>query len=247
MNRSADFEFGAQSFDHELGHQLRQSLAVARDFLDQMRRAEEQPRIREHEHGLDVRAHLLVHLRHLQLVVEIRHGAQRANQHLGADPFRVIDRPATALVYPRARLEVADDLADYFDALVAGKQRRILVRIVGDRDDHLVENGDAAPDNVDMSVVDWVEAAGIDRDQRGTFFGFSHWSKTTVPHSAPKAVAGKRRFDDRRWLQRTRARGLQERAVRRARASTVQLLPIRRTRPTDARPAAPEPPHSYRP
>src|SRR5277367_4312960 len=247
MNRSADFEFGAQPFDHKFGHQLRQALAVARDFLDQMRRAEEQPRIREHEYGLDVRAHLLVHLRHLQLVIEISHGAQRTNQHLGADTFRIVDRQAAELVHPRARLEVADDLADYFDALVAGKQRRVLVRIVGDRDDHLVEDRDAAPDNVDMSVVDWVEAAGVDRDQRGTLFGFRHWPKTSVPHSAPDPVAGKRRFDDRRWLQRTRARGLQERAARRARASTVQLLSNRRTRPADARPAAPGLLHSYRP
>src|SRR5208283_6032968 len=96
------------------------------------------------------------------------------------------------------------------------------VRIVGDRDDHLVENRDAAPDNVDVSVVDWVEAAGIDRDQRGTLFGFRHWPTTSVPHSAPDPVAGKRRFDDRRWLQRMRARGLQERAAPLVRFMTLR-------------------------
>ena len=190
FSRFNGLELCAQPLDHEFRHQLRQALAVSRDFLDQVRGTEEQPRIREHENGLDVRAHLLVHLRHLQLVIEIGHGAQRANQHLGADSFRVVDRQAAELVDARARLEVADDLADYFDALVAGKQRRILVRIVGDRDDHFVENRDAAPDDVDVAVVDRVEAAGVDRDQRGTLFAFLSFSSGR--HSALGAESGRR-------------------------------------------------------
>src|SRR6266436_4945035 len=67
----ADFELRAQSLDHKLGHQFRQTLAVPGDFLDQMRRTEKKSRIREHENRLDAWAHLLVHLRHLQLVVEV--------------------------------------------------------------------------------------------------------------------------------------------------------------------------------
>ena len=39
---------------------------------------------------LDAGTHLLVHLRHLQFVVEIGYRAQRSDQHLGADSFRVV-------------------------------------------------------------------------------------------------------------------------------------------------------------
>ncbi len=163
---------------------------MPRDFLDQVRRTEEQPRIREHKNCLDVRAHRLVHLRHLQLVIEIRHGAQRANQNLGADSFRVIDRQPAELVHPRARLEVADDFADYLDALVTGKQRLILVRIVSDGDDHLVENRDAAPDDVNVAVVNRIEAAGVNGDQRGSLFVFGHFPLGR--HSALGAGFGRR-------------------------------------------------------
>ena len=104
---------------------------------------------------------------------------------LGADAFGVIDRQAAELIDAGARLEVADDLADYFDAFVAGKQRRILVRIVGHGDDHLVENRDAAPDHIDVAVVNRVEAAGVNGDQRGSFFAFRHLIKTVTLHSAP--------------------------------------------------------------
>ena len=66
----------------------------------------------------------------------------------------------------RARLEVANHLADYLDALIAGEQRRILVRIVSYRDDDLVEYRDAAPDHIDVPIVNRIKAAGVDRDQR---------------------------------------------------------------------------------
>src|ERR1700722_14867368 len=73
---SADFQLCAQPFDDELGHQLWEPLSVTRDFLDEVRGAEKKPRIREHEDSLDGGAHLLVHLRHLELVVEIGNRAQ---------------------------------------------------------------------------------------------------------------------------------------------------------------------------
>ena len=92
----------------------------------------------------------------------------------GADALGVVDREAAELVDPRARLEVADGLADHLDPLVGREQRGILVRIVGHRDDHFVEDRDAAADDVDVPVVNRVKRPRVDRAPGCRILAFVH-------------------------------------------------------------------------
>ena len=113
-----DFELGAQPVHHGLGHEFGQALAIAGDFLDQMRGGEEQLGVGEQEDGLDVALHLLVHMHHLELVVEVGNGAEAADNDTGADALGVIDQEAAKLVDAGLGLEVPDTVVDQLDALV---------------------------------------------------------------------------------------------------------------------------------
>ena len=76
----------------------------------------------------------------------------------------------------------------------------------------------------EMTVVNRVEAARINRDQRSSLFAFCHFLQAVTLPPAPDRVAGKRRSGDRRWLLRICARGLQERAALRVDYSSVPFF-----------------------
>ncbi len=59
--------------------------------------------------------------------------------------------------------ERGDDPPQQLDAVRLREKRRLL-RIDADADDEPVENAAAAPDHVEVSVVDGVERARVDRD-----------------------------------------------------------------------------------
>ena len=137
-------------------------------------------------------------MRHLQFVVEIGHRAQAADDDAGADALGVVDRQAAELVNPSPRLEVADGLADHLDPLVGREQRGILVRIVSYCDDHFLEDRDAAPDDVDVPVVDRVERPRVDSALGYRILAFVHHARR-YRASAPPA-RGKGRSDGRPGL-----------------------------------------------
>ena len=59
--------------------------AQKRDFLDQPRGDRLMARIGHQEHGLDLGVEALVHRHHLEFIFEVRHRAQAADDHRGAD------------------------------------------------------------------------------------------------------------------------------------------------------------------
>jgi hypothetical protein len=103
-----------------------------------------------------------VHVRHLQLVLEVGDGAQPAQHDLCALLARVLDEQSLEVVDLDARV-LPDDVADHRDALLDGEERRLL-RVVQHGHDDAVERAQAALEDADVSVRDRVERAGIDRD-----------------------------------------------------------------------------------
>ena len=76
------------------------------------------------------------------------------------------------------------------------------MRVVGDGDDYLVEDRDAAADDVDVTEMNRIEAARIDRGRLAVL-------SALVQHSGPSRLlrralefAGKGRCGDRRGLRR---------------------------------------------
>src|SRR3989442_2820050 len=69
---------------HDRWNHARHRRPEARDLFDQPRRDVRVLLVRHEEHRLDGRPQLAVHERHLELVLEVRHGADAAHDAVGA-------------------------------------------------------------------------------------------------------------------------------------------------------------------
>src|SRR3972149_8819274 len=108
-----------------------------------------------------------IHLRELELIVEVRHTPQSLPHHVGADRAGEVDQE------PVERRDLGPTPRAAFDehrlALLDGEER--LFGRVGDHpDDDAVENGHAARNDVDMPEGGGIEAAGYEcRGHRYSF------------------------------------------------------------------------------
>src|SRR6185436_4940739 len=89
--------------------------------------------------------------------------AQTADDGSGSDPARVVDEQAVKAVDGDAAVELLRDLPDHGDALFRREQPGLLVLVVGDRDDHVIENGQGSLDDVEVAVRDRVERSRVYR------------------------------------------------------------------------------------
>src|SRR5437764_12093358 len=144
-------------------HHPRDRRAEAGDFLDEARGDVRVLLVRHEEHRLDGRPELPVHERHLELVLEVRDGADAAHDAVGALAGDQVDEEPVERddAQVRAHAEVRRRLVDHLEALLHGEER--LLRGIGhDGHDDLVEDREAALDDVHVAVVERIEHPGID-------------------------------------------------------------------------------------
>ena len=118
---------------------------------------------RHHEDGLDLRVQPPIHQRHLELELEVRHGAQAAHDDLRPAPLDVVDQQPVE----RIDLDVGvirEHGPRDLDPLVDREERRLL-GVHEDRHDDAVEQPRAAQDDVDVAVGQRIERAGINGDR----------------------------------------------------------------------------------
>src|SRR3989454_3352121 len=141
---------------HHAGHRR----SEAGDFLDQPRRDVRVLLVRHQEHRLDGGPELAVHQRHLELVLEIRHGADPAHDAVGALARHQVDQQAVERDDPEIA-QIRGRVVDHLQPLLHREERR-LGGVGDDRDDQLVEDLETTLDHVHVPVVDRIEHAGID-------------------------------------------------------------------------------------
>src|SRR5262249_11845549 len=142
-------------------HQSGDRRPERRDLLDEARGDVGIALVGHHEHRLHALAQLAVHQRHLELVLEIGHRAEAAHDAVGLLALDQVDdepveRGDAQAVHSRRAL--VDQLEPLLDA-----EQRLLRGVRADGDDQLVEDAQAALDEVQVAVVDGVEHAGIHR------------------------------------------------------------------------------------
>jgi hypothetical protein len=99
---------------------------------------------------------------HLELVLEVRHGAQPADERAGAAAPRVFHQQSTEGIDLDVRI-LAEHFADDGDALI-GRKQRILLRIHQHRDDDPLEQVRAAKNDVDVAVGQRIEGPWKNRE-----------------------------------------------------------------------------------
>src|SRR3954468_18722479 len=130
------------------------------DLLDETRRDELVAIGGHQKDGFDIRVQPGVHAGHLELVLEIGHGAQPADDDAGADRLgefhqkRVEGSHLDAL--GAAVFEVLHFVAHDLDALV-GREERSLGVVARDAEHEVIDDVQRAPDDVGMAVGDRVE------------------------------------------------------------------------------------------
>ena len=138
-------------------HHPRHVAAEPGDLAHQARRQERVLRAGRDEEGVDARQ-LLVHLGHLQLVVEVGDRAEALDDRLGAVLLGELDEQALEELDPHVG-EVRDLLGEHLLALLEGEQRRRLLRVADDGHDHVVEVARGPLDDVEVTVGDGIERA----------------------------------------------------------------------------------------
>ena len=120
------------------------------------------------EHGVDAGCEAPVHVRELELVLEVGEGAQAADDDGRAVARAELDEQAVELGELEACAVMRKRVLDELDALGGGEQR--LLALVGrDGDDHAIGDLERALEDVDVSVRDRIEGSGVDGDR-----GFRH-------------------------------------------------------------------------
>ena len=103
-----------------------------------------------------------VHQRHLELVLEIRHGAQPSHDRGGVVALGTLDEQPVERVDRHGRF-VREDLPQQGDPLFGGERRRLpIVHQNGHHDP--VEQTGSTPDDIHVAVGEWIERSGIDGD-----------------------------------------------------------------------------------
>src|SRR4026209_1001390 len=145
------------------GHHAGARRAQRGHLFDEARGDVGVPLVRHHEHGLHGVAELAVHEGHLELVLEVGHRAQAAHHAVGALALDQIDQePVERRDAHPAHPDARRALVDQLQALLRAEQG-LLGGIGHHRDDQLVEDAQAALDEVQVSVVHRIEHARIDR------------------------------------------------------------------------------------
>src|SRR6185503_9814621 len=91
LSNGLNFGFPAHPLFNRRRHEPADLAAEAEHFLDQTR-AQIRVLLRRHrEHRLERRLQVTIHQGHLELVFEIRYGAETANQRAGPPPAGVLD------------------------------------------------------------------------------------------------------------------------------------------------------------
>src|SRR6185369_5135780 len=147
----------------DVGDQARDVAAVLGDLLDQAGGQERVLRVRAHEQRLDA-SQPGVHLRHLQLIVEVADRAQAFDDRLDAvGPAEVDQQPMRRLdddVGGASRM-ISNGLPDEVHPFVHGEQR-VLVLVDPDGHHDLVKQLAGSQDDVEMAVRDGVEGTRTD-------------------------------------------------------------------------------------
>src|SRR5439155_26111256 len=109
------------------------------------------------EHGSDLRLQAAVHQGHLELALEVRHGAEATNDHPGTDlPGKADRQPVKGADLDR--WPFAEAVADHANPLLSGEER-LLAGLFEDRDHHLMAVALGAIDDVGVAVRDGLAAA----------------------------------------------------------------------------------------
>ena len=110
-------------------------------------------------------------MRHLELRLEVTHGAQATDDEAGTDANGEVDRQTIEAGDVDALRDVGqllgDRLADDGDAIVERGHGR-LARVGQDTHGEAVEDGRGTADDVEMAERDRVEGAGVDRRRHGS-------------------------------------------------------------------------------
>ena len=138
-------------------HHPRHVAAEAGHLAHQARRQERVLRAGGDEEGVDARE-LLVHLRHLELVVEVGDRPQALHDRLGAVLLGEVDEQALEELDPHVG-EVRDLLGEHLLALLEREERLRLLRVADHRDDDVVEMARGPLDDVEVTVGDGIERA----------------------------------------------------------------------------------------
>jgi len=171
---------------HKRGERVERA-AECGDLLDQARTRVGEVLAGHDEDRLDARD-LTVRDGKLAFAREIRDVANAAHDRAGVDRLRVVDRETGVVIdaHVRSRRLLRDHLGDERarerETLLKGEER-LLVRISADREHDLVVHAAASAQDVEVSVTDRVERAGVDGEMTGhtgivhlggRFFGGEH-------------------------------------------------------------------------
>src|SRR5690606_35588303 len=135
--------------------------AEARDLLHAAAGDVRPARGRHDEGSFDLGVQLPVEVGHLQLVLEVGDRPQAFDDHFGTDLLGVVGQEAVEGVDLDAG-DAVDDLFDEFDALGGAEQAAGLVGVVKHGYGQPVVDPGGSPDDVDVPVVQWIEAAWVD-------------------------------------------------------------------------------------
>src|SRR3989442_14151701 len=161
---------------HVRGHELLDGGAEGGELLHARRGDEEVLGGRHQVHHLDPRGERPVHVRHLELELEVRERADPAHDEASRRSVREVDLQAVeARDLDVAVLRAA--LTHELDAFVGGEDR-LLREVATDADDDAIEEARGPLDDVEMAVRGGVEGAGVDRN------GFGYAGRASFPESA---------------------------------------------------------------
>src|SRR5438552_1358824 len=123
----------------------------------------------------------MVHLRHLQLVVEVGHGAEALDDGADVEVAREVDQQTLEELDLHVR-KVRGRLPDHLLPLFEVEQRLCLLRVADRGDDQRVVVRRGPFDDVEMPEMHGVERTWVDGDrQRGPLQSSASVSVTTVP------------------------------------------------------------------
>src|SRR4051812_26210792 len=145
---------GEPAHDRGRDH-ARHVTAVLGHLLHQARRQERVLRARRDEERVDARE-ALVHLRHLELVVEVRDCPEALHDRRRVVVAREVDQQALEEL-DRHVPEVRGLLVEHVLALLEREERLRLLRVADDRDDDMVEVARGPLDDVEVTEGDRVE------------------------------------------------------------------------------------------
>ena len=116
------------------------------------------------ERKLDLRLEVAIHQRHLELVLEVGHGSQPANDRACPDVSRVLDDKPVELLYAHA-IEVTQHALQHLEALFTTERTRFR-HVTRHCDHHLVEQRKTPMHQIEVAVGHGIEAGREERDPR---------------------------------------------------------------------------------